>query len=155
MPSRRFPPRLGQSKTNPACFVVREQATGAKLLTCDEARRIAANFAKLSDLLRVLTPGAAPVPPILKTLQGNRKVAKIHGLSVCGSRCSHTSSRCKNNSLLQSAKEIAQCTRINAIALAFLISTEGGCVAVILPLVLLGDRHAEGLGIRKGSRRVS
>ena len=33
---------------------------------------------------------------------------------------------CKNNSLLQSAKEMAQCTRINAVALAFLISTEGG-----------------------------
>jgi hypothetical protein len=36
--------------------------------------------------------------------------------------------------LLQSAKEIAQRTRINAIVRAFLISTEGGCVAVSLPL---------------------
>jgi hypothetical protein len=47
-----------------------------------------------------------------------------------------TSSRCKNKSLLQSAKEIVQCARINAIARAFLISTEGGCVAAIL---LLGN----------------
>ena len=39
-----------------------------------------------------------------------------------------TSSRCKNNSLLQSAKGIAQCARINAVALAFLISTEGGAL---------------------------
>jgi len=44
---------------------------------------------------------------------------------------SHLRSLCKNNSLLQSAKEMAQCTRINAVARAFLISTEGGCVAAI------------------------
>jgi len=37
----------------------------------------------------------------------------------------------------------------------FLISTEGGCVAVILPLGLLGNRHAESLGIRKASGQVS
>jgi hypothetical protein len=39
---------------------------------------------------------------------------------------SHLKSLCKNNSLLQSAKEIAHCVRINAVARAFLISTEGG-----------------------------
>jgi hypothetical protein len=69
------------------------------------------------------------VPLILKRCKGTERVAKFRGLSVCGSRWCHTSSRCKNNSLLHSAKEIAQCVRINAVALAFLISTEGANAA--------------------------
>ena len=36
-----------------------------------------------------------------------------------------------------------------------LVSTEGECVAVMLPLGLLEDRHAESLGVRTGSLRVS
>ena len=66
-PPRRFPPPW-EIEDNGACFIVRDangQAHGcfyceyevgrraaAKLLTKDEARRMAANFAKLPQLLR-------------------------------------------------------------------------------------------------------
>jgi len=69
MPSNgRFPPPGTLEEHNNACFIVHDatrQALGyfyfeeepgrrsaAKLLTNDEARRMAANFAKLSELLR-------------------------------------------------------------------------------------------------------
>jgi hypothetical protein len=67
MTPRRFPPPWSVEET-PACFIVRdrdgqalayvyyEEETGrrsaAKLLSKDEARRIAANVAKLPELLR-------------------------------------------------------------------------------------------------------
>ena len=68
MPSaRRFPPPWSIEELNNACFVVRDHSgqqlayvyfedepgrrAAAKLLTKDEARRIAANIAKLPELL--------------------------------------------------------------------------------------------------------
>jgi hypothetical protein len=73
MPSaRRFPPPWTLEEHNDACFIVRDSTrqalayvyfedepgrrSAAKLLTMDEARRMAANIAKLPEALRAASP---------------------------------------------------------------------------------------------------
>ena len=52
----------------------------------------------------------------------NSKTQSLEGRQV--PRDAHLLHRCKNNSLLQSTKEFAQCARINAVARTFLIRAE-------------------------------
>ena len=76
MPARRFPPPWTIEDYNNACFIVKDgggqalayvyfeeepgRRSAAKLLTKDEARRIAANIAKLPKLAAYVDGASAP-----------------------------------------------------------------------------------------------
>src|SRR5215470_20124098 len=104
---------------------------------------------------RGAAPCAAPVPLILKRSKGTERVAKFRGSSVCGSRWCHkqvvvqkqlVAAKRKGNGAVHSD----QCCRPRV------FNKHGRRMRRCdIPLGLLGDRHAESLGIRTASGRVS
>jgi hypothetical protein len=82
MPEHRFPPPWAAEVT-PNCFIVRDangqalsyvyyenepgRRAAAKLLSKDEAQRIAANIAKLRELVRNATPPSLPAALVCRS----------------------------------------------------------------------------------------
>jgi hypothetical protein len=116
MPDRRFPPPWSFDEANNACYIVRhhngfvvayvyfEDESGrratAKLMTRDEARRIAANIAKLPELPALISDR--------KTIRWCSEGCKRYRFAPSATRRVTAASRAGSGRSIASLKEVAQ-----------------------------------------------